>query len=338
MVDGFELATSSYRSGPETIFDSTGGPSYYFLTIAPTEEWIDEGAFARRGVLASEQINGFDFQYCSLLADPVGDAVTVTVHFYTDTVLGTGPSSYPTPECGYVLSGLPGDTGLAGISCWAVAIDLEGGFECTLPQEVAPGGGNTTFFGMGWSFGDATGGSNSGPLLGGTPGYGSQDYLELFDGGVHQGTFFFGGSPQANFPVTLHGNGILDTSVVNAGTPDLGDILVLSSDLEFRAGNQVTWSLRDSGTAGVAYAMIVGTAGNSAGFGPLAGAGTNLLIDPGSVLMPPTPLGMSGVNPSVQTPILPSLPLVIMAQAFGFSGGIGVGNAVEASNALMHNN
>jgi len=121
MTDGFELATSSYRSGTETIFDSASGPSYYFLTISPTEEWIDEGAFARRGVLASEQINGFDFQYCSLLADPVGDAVTATVNFYTDTVLGTGPSSYPTAACAFSLAGLPGDTSLVGISCWALA-------------------------------------------------------------------------------------------------------------------------------------------------------------------------------------------------------------------------
>ncbi|PCJ52693.1 MAG: hypothetical protein COA70_11920 [Planctomycetota bacterium] len=334
MTEGFQLSTSSARSGPETIFDSGGGS--YFSTLTGTEEWVDEGAFARRGILPSEQINGFDYSYCSTLPDPVGDAITTEVRFYNDTIIGSGPSSYPTAECAYGIAGLPGDTSLGGISCWAIGINLEGGFECTLPQEATPGGGTTTFFGMGWMYLDAFGGGQTGPFVGGT-GYGSQDSLELFDNTGHA-TFNFGGNPLANISVVLYGNGILDTSVVNADAPDIGDILALSSDVEFRTGAQVTWSLRDPATAGITYAMLVGTAGSSAGFGGLAGLGTNLLIDPGAILSPPTPLVMSGTPPSFTSPPLPPLPPVVMAQAFGFSGGIGVGNATQASNALVHNN
>ncbi|MFK5957046.1 MAG: hypothetical protein QM477_11445 [Planctomycetota bacterium] len=337
MKDGFELTTTSYRSGPETIFNNPG-PSSYFVTMPAGEEWVDEGAFPQRGLDATEQVNGFDFSYCSLLADPVGNAVTVTVNLYMDTVQGVGPSTWPTAECSYQLAGLPGDTSLGGISCWAVAIDLEGGFECTLPQEAIPGG-NSTFFGIGWQYSDAGASGLSGPFLSGM-GYGSQDYIEVFDAGGYVGNFGFGGGPnaQANFPVVLYGNGILDTSVVNAEVPDSGDILVLSSDQEFRTGTQVTWSLRGAATPGVAYAMVVGSDGSSAGFGALAGLGTTLLVNPGSILTPPTPLGMSGINPSVQTPALPGLPPTIYAQAFGFSGGVGIGNATEASNALRHLN
>jgi len=337
MTQGFQRSTSSYRSGPETIFDNTLGGGYYFLLFDDAEEWIDEGAFARRGILPSEQINGFDFSYCSTLPDALGDAITTEVRFYNDTIIGSGPSSHPNAECAYGIAGLPGDTSLGGISCWAVAIDLEGGFECTLPQEALPGGGTTTFFGVGWMYLDGFGGGQTGPFIGGS-GYGSQDSMELYTGGVHTGTFNFGGILLANLPMVMYGNGVLDTSVVNADTPNTGDILALSSDVEFRTGNQVTWSLRDPGTVGLAYAMVVGTAGNSAGFGGLAGLGTNLLIDPGAILSPPTPLVMSGTTPSFTTAPLPPLPPLVMAQAFGFSGGIGIGNATEASNALMHNN
>ena len=87
-----------------------------------------------------------------------------------------------------------------------------------------------------------------------------------------------------------------------------------------------------------AYAMLVGTNGSSTGFGSIAGSGTTLLVDPGSLLFPPTPLLMTGVVPAVTTPTLPGLPPTIWAQALGFNGGIGQGNAAEASNALRHNN
>ena len=112
--------------------------------------------------------------------------------------------------------------------------------------------------------------------------------------------------------------------------------------MEFRSGATVTWALDDLGGTAIfpsaAYAMLVGKNGSSAGFGSLAGPGTTLLVDPGSLVTPPTPLVMAGIVPSVTTPSLPGLPPTIWAQAMGFNGGIGAGNAAEASNALRHNN
>lgn len=351
---GFELASpQSYRSGPETIFDNQTGPTYYFSTLTATEEWVDELSFVARDIDGDEQINGIDWTYCSTTPDAgTMDVVDVELRFYNDTILGAGPTGWHDPiggtsqnaQCAYGIAGLPGDTAGTGVSCWAIALDLECGFECSVPQELTPGGA-TEFNGIGWMYLDG----GTGPVLdstyGAPVGYGSQDYFELFDlslglGAEYVGAFWFGGAPKlyASFQTTLYGNGVLDTDVVNADAPDTGDILCLGSDVEFRSGSAVTWSLVDPGTAGLTYAMVVGTDGASAGFGAFAGAGTTLLVNPGSVLIPPTPLVMSGATPAVTTPTLPGLPPTVYAQAFGFSGAVGPGNATEGSNALRHSN
>jgi len=360
MTTGFEVNAQSYRSGPATIFDNTDGVGYYFSTLSDTEEWIDSCAFVADEISGMEQINGFDFNYCSLLPDAAGTAITTEVRFYDDnpgfmeptgwTDLGAG--TIQNAACAYGIAGLPGDTSLGGISCWAVSIDLMCGFECSVPQEVTPGG-ITEFNGIGWMYMDGFGGGNTGPNIGSTilqtaPGYGINDYFELMDlavvGAEFQGTFFFGGVPKlySTFDCVLYGNGIANTDVVNADAPDTGDVLCLGSDVELIAGNAVTWALDDAGGTAVfpsaAYAMLVGTAGSSAGFGSIAGAGTTLLVDPGSLLFPPTPFIMTGAVPSVTTPTLPGLPPTIWAQSLGFNGGVGPGNAAEASNALRSNN
>ena len=165
--------------------------------------------------------------------------------------------------------------------------------------------------------------------------------MEIFDlsmpfGSEHLGTFFFGGGSKLpmSFQTTLYGNGILNTDVVNADSPDVNDVLCLTSDVPFVTGASVTWSVVPGGAS--VYAMIVGQGGSSAGFGALAGPGTTLLVDPGSILTPPTPFVMTGG--SVTTPALPGLPPSVYAQCFGFTPGVGIGNAVEASNALVHLN
>ncbi|PCJ52356.1 MAG: hypothetical protein COA70_12590 [Planctomycetota bacterium] len=358
MTTGFEVNAQSYRSGPATIFDNMDGVGYYFSTVGATEEWIDSVAFAADEISGNEQINGFDFNYCSLLFDAAGTAITTEVRFYDDNpgfaepTGWTGAGTIQNAACAYGLAGLPGDTSGTGISCWAVGIDLMCGFECSVPQEVTPGG-ITEFNGVGWMYLDASLSGLTGPNLGSTvlqttPGYGTRDLFELMDlaviGGEWQGTFFFGGAPkaQAYFDLTLYGDGILNTDVVNADAPDTGDVLCLGSDVALVAGNAVTWALDDAGGTAVfpsaAYAMLVGTAGSSAGFGSIAGAGTTLLVDPGSLLFPPTPFIMAGAVPSVTTPTLPGLPPTIWAQSLGFNGGVGPGNAAEASNALRSNN
>ena len=361
MNTGFELGAPSYRSGPETIFDNTDGVNYYFSTLSPTEEWIDSFAFIADEISGFEQINGFEFHYCSLFQDVTGDSIAAEFRFYEDNPGFMEPTGWTDPiagtiqnaACTYLLPGLPGDTSGTGLSCWFINVDLMCGFECTLPQEESPGGGNTSYNGFGWMMQDPTGGMDTGPYLGSrihqtTPGYGTRDLFELMDltfvGSEWQGTYFFGGDPKAEaiFDLILFGDGIPDTDVINPDVPNTGDVLCLGSDVEFRSGATVTWALDDLGGTAIfpsaAYAMLVGKNGSSAGFGSLAGPGTTLLVDPGSLVTPPTPLVMAGIVPSVTTPSLPGLPPTIWAQAMGFNGGIGAGNAAEASNALRHNN
>jgi len=361
MTTGFELGAPKYRSGPATIFDNTDGIGYYFSTLSDTEEWIDTVAFTATELNGMEQINGFEFNYCTLLPGP--GTIYSEVRFYNDCITGAGPTGWAfggtiqNAACAYGLAGLPGGGGPFGISCFNINIDLMCGFECSVPQEQTPGG-TTDFIGVGWMYFDGVGGGNAGPALGSTwtsagpgtavPGYGTQDIFELMDlavvGAEWQGSFFFGGGAkaQANFDLVLYGDGIRDTDVVNEGVPDINDVLCLGSDMEFRSGNAVTWALDDLGGTAVfpsaTYAMLVGTNGSSAGYGSTAGPGTTLLVDPGSLVTPPTPLVMSGIVPSVTTPTLPGLPPTIWAQAMGFNGGVGQGNAAEASNALRHNN
>ncbi|PCJ52695.1 MAG: hypothetical protein COA70_11930 [Planctomycetota bacterium] len=360
LTTGFELGAPTFRSGPATIFDNTDGVNYYFSTLPPTEEWIDSFAFVADEISGFEQINGFEFQYCSMFPDPQGNMVTAEIRFYeddpgfmeptgwTDLIAGTVQNS----ACAYILPGLPGDISGTGTTCWFMNINLACGFECSVPQEITPGG-VTEFNGVGWMMRDPSGGFNTGPILGSNIhrtfwGYGSRDLFTIMDladvGAEFQGTFFWGINPKTliQFNIILYGDGIPDTDVINPDTPNTGDVLCLGSDMEFRNGNAVTWALDDLGGTAVfpsaAYAMLVGTSGSSAGFGSIAGPGTTLLVDPGSLVTPPTPLVMGGIVPSVTTPSLPGLPPTIWAQAMGFNGGIGPGNAAEASNALRHNN
>jgi len=359
MTTGFEVSAQNYRSGPATIFDNTGGISYYFSTIGGTEEWIDSMAFANDELSGQEQINGFYFEYCSILFDPVGDAITTEVRFYNDNPGGGEPTGWTdlasgtlqNSNCAYAIAGLPGDTtSIGGGPCWAIAIDLACGFECTVDQELTPGG-FTEFNGIGWMYMDALASGLTGPFLGSTittagpstavPGYGSQDLFELMDlagagGSAHQGTFWFGGAAksQATFNVVMYGDGITDTDVVNSSAPDVGDVLCFEIDGEMRPNATVTWSLTDLGVpfANPTYAMMVDTNLSSLSVGGSTVMALNGLAGP-----LPMATGVSG-TPSLTTTLPASVPATVYTQALGFSGAAGPGTLVEASNALRHNN
>lgn len=361
MTTGFEVSTQAYRTGPEVIFDNTAGAEYYFSTLVDTEEWIDEMAFVARDVDGDEQINGIDWEYCSLLADGAGTAITTELRFYNDTILGAGPTGWldlgagtnQNAQCGYLIAGLPGDTSGTGISCWIVAVDLEGGgLECSLPQELTPGG-FTEFNGIGWMYRDAQASGSTGPVLDSlvgtsTVGYGAQDYFELFDislglGAEYVGAFWFGGGAklQGSFQTVLYGNGLLDTDVVNADAPlALDNTLTLRSDNTPTSGVSTTWSCDEAATAGLGYNLIGSFGSSSAGFGTLLGPDVTLLVNPGALVGPLAPAAMStgGGTASFTTPLMPAAvdTLTLNLQAFGMSGG--PGTATEASNALRHSN
>jgi len=320
--------------------------------------FVDSGALAPTlgGV---EQINGFDFNYCSLLADPVGDAITVEVRFYDDNPGGAEPTGWTdlvantvqNATCAFQLAGLPGDTSLTGISCWAIAVDLMCGFECTLPQEhvdLAAGEipGATRWNGIGWMYMDGLGGGNTGPTLGSTvttagpgtatPGYGSQDLFELMDlsfpGAEHQGTFWFGGAPkvQATFDVVLFGDGIEDTRVINADAPLAGDNLCLGSDVPFKSGNSVTFNMTGGLIGGDYYLLFSGSLGTQVGIGVTP----STLIISSSLLLPPVLMDPGVTWSTGSLPVgLPS-PVYVQGICLPLGAPLRPGNVVGASNAL----
>lgn len=222
-------APSTARLGPETIFDNTDGYEYYFTYFSPQDEPIDEFAFPARNLDGLQQVNGFTFEYCVAL--PTITSVDVEVRLYRDTVHGSGPSTWSSgPNCLYGLVGLPGQVG--STSCWEATVDLSGGFECSLPEETVPGG-FTDYLGIGYLY--LT--DQVGPVLDSTfssggfhtavPGYGSENYFEIFNASLpnpHVGTFFWSGPKfQSSFQLRLYGDGIPDTKVVNHDNPDVNE-------------------------------------------------------------------------------------------------------------------
>ncbi|MCP4091844.1 MAG: hypothetical protein GY747_00200 [Planctomycetes bacterium] len=342
MGEGYEVISQDQRSGPETIFNNRIGGIYYYITIPQTEEWVDEGSFALHGVNNTEQINGMSFDYCSSVPDPLGDGIDIELRFYEETIGFSGVSGWAdannrNEKCGYVIPGLPGDTTLAGLSCWAINLNLAGGFECTLPQEQTLGGMDN----FGWSNMYLTASSigATGPFLGGTSGYGVQDYYELYDltqplGSEYQGTFWFGGGPsvQANFPMSLEGNPT-DTSAYYSATPGTADSIDLQADVQVRAGQPAAWTVTNP-TAGSSYALIA--SGGSADVPGLVGGQAHLLVNwLGNPLLP-VPVVMVGGS---YLQLMPNaLPPAVHVQAAEYSGALTPSNITAMSNGLRHAN
>jgi hypothetical protein len=345
METGFEVTTQAYRSGPEVLFNNRAGLGYYYTTVLDTDEYVDEGAFAQRGVNGTEQVNGMTWEYCSGIPDSVGDALSVEVRFYNDTILGSGPTGWTntTAErgaaCAFGIAGLPGDTALTGLSCWIITLDLAGGFECTLPQETTLGGQEP--FGMSVVYLDATG--STGPILdsitgGAAPGYGAQDYFEWFDtsqpaGAEYQGAFFFGGGAklQGSFNMELAGN-VNDTEAYYSAAPLAGDTVDWQATAEVRAGSAAGWAVTNPD--GVSnYGMLVSN--GSADLPVVAGGTASLLVNAGGLLTSPIPLGTSGAF-GINLP--GSVPSSIFTQAVQHTGALTPPNTTAASNGLVHSN
>ncbi|MGB0953305.1 MAG: hypothetical protein ACPG31_08760 [Planctomycetota bacterium] len=335
-------APRSSRFGPETIFDNTMGVEYYFLTSIPTEEWVDEFAFPARDLDGNQQIDGLTLEYCSISQGM--DAVDMVLNFYADTILGTGPSTWPAAQCSYGLAGLPGSTPGIYITCWEVTIDLACGFECTLPEETVPGG-FTDFLGVGYMYLDG----GTGPVIDSTfgpggpgsagSGYGSMNYAELFGLGGHAGTSVGpGGSKNLmSFNLRLYGDGVIDTDTIHPDAPTPFDTLCLRTDAPFRSGSRVTYTL-DNSSAGT-FALLWST--TLATTPSLLGQGATLLLDDHGFLIPPSPALMTPTPAaSFTTPTLPpGLPPTVFAQAFEFSGlPLTPNQVLQGSNVLRHNN
>ncbi len=241
-----DRSATSPRLGPAVLFNNMILSGYYSVPGAG-QEWIDEGGLLDRNAPIPgdpdpwDQINGFDFVYCSTEPDPTQNSGTISITFYDETVRCAGPPTWPTANCAYDIIGLPLGGATGNIQCWIVTVDLMCGFEC--PPDMS-GEFRTEDLGVvdrlfGWGFIPAQ--NNTGPWLA-KGGYRRDNSFTWFDPttGAFIGCFWFGGFPFANFAMRLYGN---PANQRYLNPPGAINPLCFSLDTEVIVGANVTFTL-----------------------------------------------------------------------------------------------
>ncbi len=329
---GLQKSPVASRSGPAVLFNNMILSGYYSVPGAG-QEWIDEGGLldrnstnlAETGTYPVDQINGFDFVYCSTEPDPTGNSGTIDITFYDETVRCAGPPTWPTANCAYSITGLPlgGPTG--NIQCWIVFVDLEGGFEC--PPDLTSDF-RTEEMGVvdrlfGWGFIPMQ--NNTGPWIA-KGGYRRDNSFTWFDPttGAFIGCFWFGGFPFANFAMKMYGYPVNTRVYDSPSNPGVNNV-VLRIDAQPVPGNTVTFTATTpAGGGGGSYWF--GASLNSADLGI---GGQQLLAGP--AFLPPTPLPMSG---GILTVTLPAMPPEVYCIAAETTGPPSPGAMTGLSNGL----
>lgn len=243
------------KLGPDSLYNNNTLTNYYSVPGA-LQEWIDEGTLADRNSTSTDQINGYDFTYCSSDSNPNGIASTWT--FYDQVSICAGPNAgWPTFDCAYGIAGLPGGNN-GNLACWILTVDLTG-VECNLTTTAA---GNQLFgYGQTWDNG------NTGPWLA-DGGLNNDNSFVWYDttapnaNAAFQGCFWFGGQPHAGFAFQAFGNPAETTSYVSAAGRGADDSLVLTLDASAQVGSTVTWSVLD-GAFGAPVASILWASANA---------------------------------------------------------------------------
>ncbi|TAH39623.1 MAG: hypothetical protein EYC70_02210 [Planctomycetota bacterium] len=357
VASGEFIPGAAERSGPSVIFNNMVASNYYSVPGA-NQEWIDDGVLNDRNqsvghTAREDQVNGFDFIYCSTDPAPTG---TITITFYDENVECAGPVNL-TPLCAYAITGLPLGTATGGIQCWIVGVDLEGGFEC--PNNTSQTFRTTEAHAanplFGW--GILPGPNNTGPWLR-RGGKGIVNDFTWFDRSVSPpifvGCFWFGGTPFANFAIRLYGNepnakAVVDNDL-NAGNGRWGnnplDILRLKADdpggqgRGIRKQNPGRWTVTPT-TGGQSYSLLVTVINPAIGILPInrpgIGGAWTLLLDPPCIWIPPSPIPMPG---GIVTAMVPNVPIgaVIYVQAVCHQGPLNStgSNVTGASPAICH--
>ncbi len=321
---GLQKTAVNGRSGPAVIFNNMILSGYYSVPGAG-QEWIDEGGLMDRNTSLTDQINGFQFVYCSTEPDPTGNSGTIDITFYDETVRCAGPPTWPTANCAYSIVGLPlgGPTG--NIQCWIVTVDLGCGFEC--PPDLTSDF-RTEEMGVvdrlfGWGFIPMQ--NNTGPWLA-KGGYRRDNSFTWFDPttGAFIGCFWFGGFPFANFAMKLYGNAV-NVRAYDSPTNPLVNNVCLTINAQPASGANVTFTATTpAGGGGGSYWFAAAL--NSA---DLPVGGQQLLAGPS--FLAPTPLPMAG---GVLTVTLPAMPPTVYCIAAETTGPPTPGAMTGLSNGL----
>jgi hypothetical protein len=235
---GFQGSSGkSPRSGPDSIFNCMVLSNYY-STPGTNQEWIDEGILRDRNANLVDQMNGFQFVYCS--SDTNANGITATFTFYEENIYCQGPPNWPTANCAYEIGGIPGGAN-GNLACWQIQIDLCG-FECDLPTNES----QAQLFGWGCYWDNNT----SGPWIA-SGGYGSECMFVWYDtnqpnaNSGFQGCFWFGCLPFESFAIEMFGNPPESFSYSSAAGPGIDDSLCLLVDTQALPNGSLTFSVLD---------------------------------------------------------------------------------------------
>jgi len=325
------------RAGSRVLYNCTTWGNYYSTvgnsgTTVADQLWIDEGVIADSNGSNVDQVNGFDFAYCSSDLDPTGNSGSIGIYFYDDYTPCTTP---PAATCAYVITGLPlGSNG--NTACWGVGIDLEGGSECTtdaaaLFQTTDAGVSDRSF---GWAFGSNPGMSgmnDTGSIMDlpcATPvqsagcGSGNQNFFWWEDpAGAWNGCYWFGGIPYASFSMKMYAPG---SGTANYG---YGNGITLSCDTYAQGGNSTFSSVGHSPSNTITLAVSQST-------WDLSFAGQTILVQyPFMATLP-----MDAATGTVSVTIPTGVPDPVYCMVIECAGAFNPGNFANASNgvALMN--
>ena len=331
-ADGIWVSGAA-RAGSRVLYNCTTPGNYYSSvgnSFLSDHLWIDEGKVQDSNSLAIDQVNGFDFAYCTANLNPIGNSESVRIIFYDDYVPCTSP---PAATCDYIITGLPLST-TGNTQCWGVGVDLEGGFECSTDLadmfDTTDAGAADRFFG--WAFGanpGMAGMNNMGPILDlpcSTPlasngcGTGNQNSFYWDDpSGAWTGCYWFGGVPWASFSMKMYA-GAKNAFAYGHANNRLG---LTSSD--FAAGGSVTFTVSRKGAGSALYLVA------SPAPGSIVRPVGELVV--GTNFYPGVPFAMNFATGSLTAPV-PAALTVAYVQAVETTGPANPASVVALSNGL----
>ncbi|MCH2112066.1 MAG: hypothetical protein MK213_04345 [Planctomycetes bacterium] len=338
----YKLATGEWtlssRAGSRVLYNCTTWGNY-FSTVGNSwasqadHLWIDEGYVQDSNSQAIDQVNGFDFAYCSTDLDTTGNSGSVLINFYDDYVPCTAP---PAATCAITVGGLPLSSSGNAV-CYAVAVDLEGGFECSTDASAMfrthDAAGAMRYFG--WAFGPnpgQAGMNDTGPILdlpcaqpiiNAGCGSGNENFFFWEDPTAYwTGCYWFGGVPWASFSMKMYGG--------STGTLTYGHTnnTLTCGTSDYAGGTNVTWSCSGHNTGDDLYLAA------SLSTWSYALPGMELVI---SYPFQFGPFKMDSATGQITLPVPSSVPATAYTQAISTSGGSPKPSNVTAmSNGMMH--